>query len=94
MNELIHADIFFFIASIGFILVALILAVVLLYAISIMMDIKHISRRIREEGDDVIDDLRVIRKHIVEDGISLGGLKSALDLFFPSFFRKNRRRRD
>ena len=56
-----------------------------------MMDIKHISRRIREEGDDVIDDLRVIRKQIVEDGVAVGGLKSILGLFFPTIFRKRRK---
>lgn len=91
MNTFIHADIFFFIASVGFILVAIILAVGLLYAISIMMDIKHISRRIRDEGDEVIDDLRVIRRQIVQDGIALEGLKSILSLFFPKFFGKKKK---
>ncbi len=49
MQTLIHADIFFFIASIGFVLMFGLSVVVLIYLIGILRSVRHMSRKI--EGD-------------------------------------------
>lgn len=65
MDSLMHADIFFFISSLGFILLFIILAIVLLYilkAVRLFTNLtEKISENIDEVGDagrDLIDDMR------------------------------------
>jgi hypothetical protein len=64
-TTLIHADIFFFIASIGFILTTLLLAVIFGYLISTLRSVRRITGNIEagmhslsEDAKDLLDDLR------------------------------------
>ncbi len=65
MENLIHADIFFFIASIGFILLGLLGAIVLLYIIRLlrslvrtMEQIESDIARVGETARELVDDIR------------------------------------
>lgn len=64
-QTLIHADIFFFIASIGFVLITCILAVGLVYMIGILQSVRRITDKIEsgiatvgEDAKELVSDLR------------------------------------
>lgn len=64
-ETLIHADAFFFIASIGFIVVTILIAVGLVYIISILRSVRRITEKIEtgintvgEDAKELISDLR------------------------------------
>ncbi len=65
MENLIHADIFFFISSIGFIVFGLLVAIILLYGIrllrSLVRTMEQVESDIARVGDtarELVDDLR------------------------------------
>lgn len=65
MNTLVHADIFFFVSTIGFIVLCALGVVVLVYVIGILSRIKKISEKIgdnvevmSEEAREFVQDLR------------------------------------
>ena len=53
MNTLIHADIFFFISSIGFIGIFAILIVGLWYVVGILKSVRQISQKLEKDVDDI-----------------------------------------
>lgn len=63
MTTLIHADIFFFIASIGFILLTSLTAILLYYVIGILRKIRAVSDTIGENIEGMSNDA----KEFVED---------------------------
>ena len=65
MESIIHADIFFFIASIGVIIFTIVAAVAGIYMIGIMRDVKCVTKRIRngvehisESAEEIVDDIK------------------------------------
>ena len=68
MDTLIHADIFFFIATIWMIIISVIFVVILWNIARILNDARHISRKIREGSDVVSEDLREWHAAIREEG--------------------------
>lgn len=67
MQTLIHADIFFFITTIAVILVTLVAVIVLIYIVFILKDIRELSRTIKKEGEEIIDDVHVFRQEVKEE---------------------------
>lgn len=57
-QTLIHADIFFFISSLGFIVLTLISAVILVYVISILRSVRRITDKIERGIDTVSEDTK------------------------------------
>lgn len=55
MNSIAHADTFFFIASIGFIVTFLLIVIALLYVISLFKSINRISKKIEKDIDNIGD---------------------------------------
>lgn len=68
MNTLIHADIFFFVATIWAVIISAIFVVILWHAAYIMKDLRHISRKIRDGGDVLSEDLHDLRTVIRTEG--------------------------
>ena len=65
MNTVLHADIFFFIATIGFVLCAVLVAMLLIVVIRLVASVHRISRKIEAsidsvggEAKELIEDLR------------------------------------
>lgn len=58
MNTLVHADIFFFISTIGFIVLFAIGVVAAVYVVGILRQIKKISQKIGENAEDISDEAR------------------------------------
>ena len=81
MRTLIHADIFFFITSIFVIILTLILGVAGAYLVLILRDMKEISRKVKIEGGEIIEDVKELRERIEEEGVGLRSLGKMFGLF-------------
>ena len=82
MTTLIHADVFFFITAIAVIIFSAFAIVATIYVVSILNDIKHVSKRIRTESDEVLGDIKILRDHIYEEGFKVGMITKLLGKFF------------
>jgi hypothetical protein len=80
MDTLVKADVFFFIAAIATVVISVLLAVVLVYLIKILNDVKHISRIAKREVDLIREDIENLRVDIKRRGLGL--------LPFFNFFSK------
>ena len=67
MQTLIHADAFFFITTVAVILVTLVAVVILVYIVFILKDIRDLSRTIKREGTEIIEDVHVFREEVKEE---------------------------
>ena len=68
MDTVAKSDFFFFVTTIAVIVVTLVLIVALTYVIRIASDIKYISKRAKEETDDIADDIRSARENLKSKG--------------------------
>ncbi|HZS42678.1 MAG TPA: hypothetical protein VFA52_00445 [Candidatus Paceibacterota bacterium] len=80
MESLIHADIFFLISTIALVIIAVVLIVALIYVVRILNDLKSISRKVKDEGEEIISDIHDFREHVKAEGFN--------KLYFFGFFRK------
>lgn len=71
MESFLKADIFFFITTIALITVSLALIVVLIYLAKILSHFLYLSRKIREEGDEMIKDIHSLRTAMKDEGRGL-----------------------
>ncbi len=55
MNAIPHADIFFFVATIGFIIIFILVAIGLIYLIALLRSIMHISLKIEKDIENIGD---------------------------------------
>ncbi len=69
MNTLAHADIFFFISSIGFIVLASLGIVVLVYVIGILKRIRKISEKIGDNVEDISSDAKEFVRDVRDSAI-------------------------
>jgi len=67
MDTLLQADIFFFVTTIAVILVTATVVAVLIYGALIARDIHAFTKRVREEGDAVFEDIRSIREMLMSE---------------------------
>lgn len=58
MNTLVHADIFFFISTIGFIVLFALGVVLLVYVIGILRQIRKITAKIGDNVEDISDEAK------------------------------------
>lgn len=64
MENLIQSEIFFFISSVSFIILTILLVVACIYIISILQDFKSISRKIKNGADYAGDHMEELAKNI------------------------------
>lgn len=89
MTTLIHADIFFFITSIAVVFFTIGFIIFTVYFVRILDDLKHISQKMRAEGDKIIEDVETLREKAKEEGTKI---KTVLDLFLELFTRRQKLR--
>lgn len=87
MDTLIHADIFFFITAIAVVLVTAFLVGVLVLVIRVLVDVRHITRKVREEAELVSQDLAELRSHLRKEGFRF---KRFVE-FFAGLWRRKRK---
>ncbi len=93
MNTLIHADIFFFVTTIVFVVIGILIAIALAFLIYILKDMKEMSRIIRREGTEIAEDMDMVRQELrqaVRAGSSNFG---AFIAFLGSFMRYRKSRK-
>lgn len=78
MEAIAKSEVFFFITTICIVLVTLIIVVAGVYLVKIVSDIKVISKRIKEETAEVMDDLKSARESLKDRGRSLGSILAAI----------------
>lgn len=71
MENLIKADIFFVITSVSVIIFTIGLIIILFYVIRILKNADHISTRVKEESDNVIEDIGILRREVKEEGFKI-----------------------
>ena len=83
MNQsFIHADIFFFITTIVVLVFSALLIIFFYYIVKIARHLEHTTKRLRDEGDRIIDDLSAVRESFENQGNKVA---SVLRLIFGSF---------
>lgn len=78
MESIAKSDFFFFVTTIAVVVVTLLIVVVSAYVIRIAADIKYISKRAKEETDDIADDLKIARETLKTKGKIFATIISSL----------------
>ena len=68
MEEVLHANIFFIIASIGTVLLFVLMAIVLFYVIKILKKILRLIERVEAGSEQIAADLSYFRTQVTEGG--------------------------
>ncbi|MEX0672661.1 MAG: hypothetical protein WDZ82_02155 [Candidatus Paceibacterota bacterium] len=68
MEELLKVDIFFTVTTIAVIALALVALLALIFLVLVLNELRLLMRRVREEGESVMDDVRLIRESIERQG--------------------------
>ena len=68
MENIIKTDIFFFITSIAAVVFTIGVVIVAVYVVRILRDMKHISKKVSEEGDKIIGDVEYLREAAKAEG--------------------------
>jgi len=89
MDEVLHANIFFFIASIGVVVFTILSCVGLYYVIRILHSVQRIVDRVEKGSGVIAEDIHHLRTYLAE-----GSLISRVIGMFFSQSRKRRRHED
>lgn len=89
-TNLVHADIFFYISSIGFFVLAVLAVIVLVYLISLLNDLKQIFQIIKKQSTMIAEDIENLRGQVANGGMKLRYLYGFISsLFFNKKKGKN-----
>jgi hypothetical protein len=89
MNEILHANIFFVIASVATVCFCILVSIVLYHLIRIMQSIRAILTRVEEGSEVIAEDLSHLRATIMEGGI----VSRLIGLFFGGMRRSAPKRK-
>ena len=87
MSDFYQMHVFFFISSIGFIVLTILLGAALVYIVKILKDIKYISRKAKTEADIISGELSDLRQNVKEQGAKLKFISS----FFSNIYKKSKK---
>lgn len=90
MDNIIQADIFFFISSVAVIVFTICTVIVMIYVTRILRDMKHISQMMSQESDKLLGDIGSLRETIEEEGAKVKTIAN----FFLKIFTHRRKNRD
>ncbi len=87
MSDIVQADIFFFIASIGIVVLTILVCLILYQVLKVVKSIRRILERIDEGSEVIAEDVSQLRAFVLE-----GSLVSQLIHFFvPRAGRRTKR---
>lgn len=69
MDEVLHANIFFFITGIAVIVFTALLCVALFHGIKVLKTLRRIMDRIESETEVIAEDMQSVRAYFSEDGL-------------------------
>lgn len=79
MNDFTQMHVFFFITSVAAVVFGILLAVIMVFIVKILQDIKYISNKAKKEADLISEDLSDLRDKVHANGARLK--------YFLSFFK-------
>lgn len=82
MNQLIHADIFFFVATISLILISIGIVTAFIYAIGILKNVRDITDKAKQEWDEIIIDSQKLRSALRDEGMKWKHIVDVVRAFF------------
>ena len=80
MDDLLKQDIFFFVSSVGMVVLVILFAILLVYLIIVFRTVKRISEKVKAEVDEAANDIQNLRTNLKEQGHKL---KYVFDYFKP-----------
>ncbi len=92
MNDILHANIFFFITSIAVILVTFLIAWALYYIVGILKNVRDISDRVDRGSIELEADLKELRHNIKHEGMKVATLYAFFRNLMTSFLPKRKKR--
>lgn len=87
MNNILQADIFFFVTTLTVIVIAVLIVVAIFYVIAILRDIHKISKAVRTEGTKILHDVDSFRSYAKENKLWLRPIL----LFLIEIFKRKRK---
>lgn len=93
MNDILHANIFFFISSVSTVLIAVLVGIILFYIARIMRDISDIVRKINNASADLERDFQDLRREIKNEGTKVRSIIDVALGFFLSRVQKRASRK-
>ncbi|KKS31665.1 MAG: hypothetical protein UU93_C0015G0004 [Candidatus Amesbacteria bacterium GW2011_GWA2_42_12] len=87
MENIIQADIFFFITGIAVIIFTICAIVVMFYVIRILRDMKIISKTMLRESDNLANDIEFVREAVRSEGAKV---RTVADFFLGLFNRRQK----
>ncbi len=90
MDNFLKMDIFFVVATLGVIILTVLFVLVLLRVLSILKKVDEVTALVRDGGEQLKDDIEVVRTHVHEGGLRIGHL---LGLFSGTKKRSTRAKR-
>lgn len=76
MDSLLKSDLFFFVTTCVVILIGILISVVLIYLVRILSDVKKLSKKVRQEGENIVEDIEGLRENIKKNTIKLSDVLS------------------
>ncbi len=87
MSDIMQADIFFFIASVGIVLLTFLVCLILYQVFKIVRSIRRIITRIEEGSDVIAEDVAQLRAYVMEGSL----ISQLISFFMPRGMRRKRR---
>ncbi len=84
MSQIMKADIFFVVSTVSVVVVSVLIIVAILYLIGILRDARKLSSRVREEGEEIVNDVGNIRKKTIT------GLSRIINSFIKKSSKKTK----
>ncbi len=78
----IHADIFFFIATIALVLISVAVIIAFVYAIAILKNVREITDKTKAEWSAIVDDSRKLRGVLRDEGLKWKHIAGLIRTFF------------
>jgi 5-bromo-4-chloroindolyl phosphate hydrolysis protein len=88
MEEILKADIFFFITAVAVVVITIVILIAFYYIIKILRDVRELSDLVKDEGKHIIHDIEEAREDIKKKRKSLGNIISS----FMTSKRKSKKR--
>jgi signal transduction histidine kinase len=93
MDAVLKADIFFFITTVAIVVLAIAAFIALVFLIQILRDVRHVSKRVREQSDRILSDVEDLRNFIKEEGKKAINFKELASAIIAKFLSKRKPRR-
>ena len=88
MTEVLHANIFFFIASVGVILFIVLVAAAFYQVVKILKSVRNIVERVEEGSETIAEDVSQLRSYVISGSL----MSQIIGLFMGSKSRRSRKR--